>query len=198
MNTTRKPAGELIHNPRNAVTGAIERIHQGESSVVRKVLNGRNTKHTASEWQASSEPAHWNYWRREALVYNSEIHQWLAGSGVRLPRLLGSDNTDEQTIELTLEDIQGRSGFDLSMADCSTIAGAWGRAQGQLGRATNLSELAWLSRGFLPAYAASKPVNYALLDSDEAWSQPLIAANWPPIAKVCLKVRFRPRWPTQI
>jgi thiamine kinase-like enzyme len=38
----------------------------------------------------------------------------------------------------------------------------------------------WLSKGFLRRYSSGKPVDWSLLDSDQAWHQPLVERNFPP------------------
>lgn len=166
----------LTHNPRNAVTHSIERIsHQG-TSAIRKILNGVNTENTPSEWQASDLPRHWNYWQRESLVYQSHLRDALADTGVRLPRLLQIDE-NAQTTELILEDIRGRSGSDLTVEDYASISFKWGKAQAQLSKAE--WKMPWASSGFLRSYTTSKPVDYQILYDNQAWSQTLIADNWP-------------------
>jgi len=166
----------LTHNPRNAVTHSIERIdHQGQSAI-RKVLNGLNTPETPREWEASDLPHHWNYWRREALVYTNHCREALVGSGVRLPELIQL-NEKENQIEFFLEDIQGRHGTSLTLNDYVTACFSWGKAQAQL--ANTDWKQPWVSRRFLREYTTSKPVDYRILYDDEAWSRPLIADNWP-------------------
>ena len=165
---------DLIHNPRNAVTASIERVDQDGVALVRKILNGLNTADTPAEWRASTQPHHWNYWRREACVYLSDLAERLEGSGVRLPRLVDA-RASRWRSELDLEDVAGRSGAALRREDYDHIAEAWGRAQKQLRDFT----APWVSRGFIAEYAQSKRVNYDLLEDDAAWQRPLIRDNWP-------------------
>ena len=166
----------LTHNSRNAVTHSIERIEHERRSVIRKVLNGLNTPDTPPEWRASESPSHWNYWQREAHVYQSDLPQALVGSGVRLPEVI-QRNDQGHRIEMILEDIHGRSGAELTLADYATACYGWGKAQAQI--AASQWRTPWTSRGFLRDYITSKPVDYQLLYQDEAWSRPLIAENWP-------------------
>lgn len=171
-------AAPLVHNPRNVVTETIELVPHAGGEAVRKVLNGANPPDAAPEWRASDEPHHWNYWRREACVYEGEEpFDRLEGTGVRLPRLLDRVDADDSRIELVLEKIEGRTGESLSLADYATICGRWGRAQARM--ATSSWRTSWSSRSFLRTYAASKPVDYEILRSDAAWARPLIANNWP-------------------
>jgi hypothetical protein len=38
----------------------------------------------------------------------------------------------------------------------------------------------WLSRGFLRAYSESRLVDWALIDDDAAWAQPLVREHFSP------------------
>ncbi|MGY1581257.1 hypothetical protein [Streptomyces sp. MN13] len=65
----RPPALEpLVHSPEN-VTAGVRRVRRGERTAVLKVLTCR--KEADGRWAASDDPRHWNYWRREAHVYES-------------------------------------------------------------------------------------------------------------------------------
>jgi hypothetical protein len=167
----------LKHNARNPVTHTIERVAHGKGHAVRKVLSGVNGEDVPPEWRASHEFSHWNFWEREARLYQSEVGGWLEGSGARLARLHGVIEHGLSQIEMILEDISGRSGMSLTFADYVRACRAWGEAQARL--AAQSWRASWTSREFLRTYASSKPVNYGLLYDDEAWSRPLIAENWP-------------------
>jgi hypothetical protein len=61
----------LVHNPKNAVTAGISRVStDGWSAVLKVVSLGRTSE---SHWAASHDPSHWNYWRREVYVYESDL-----------------------------------------------------------------------------------------------------------------------------
>ncbi|NKB99842.1 MAG: hypothetical protein GKR90_15280 [Pseudomonadales bacterium] len=121
----------LVHNPKNAVTERIERRVVDGQTVVVKAFSCKNREDTPVEWRASTEPRHWNYWAREANVYESRLNDHMVGTGVRLPTMISLVRSQE-TIELTMEDVIGRTGSDLTLQDCGLIAKAWGHAQGQL------------------------------------------------------------------
>lgn len=69
----------LTHNPLNGVTAGVWK----RGSVVHKVLTRR--REAPSHWASSEDPRHWNYWRRETLVYASGLPEHL---GLGAPRLL--------------------------------------------------------------------------------------------------------------
>jgi hypothetical protein len=157
----------LTHNPLNGVTGGLWR----RDDVVHKVLTRRRP--APEHWAASDDPRHWNYWKREALVYRTGLPERL---GLAAPDLLGIAESREGDIELRLEHVQGAHGAALSIDDLEVVARALGRAQA----AVDLPAEEWLSRGFLRGYSGSRLVNWALMDDDSAWAQPLIRGHFPP------------------
>jgi len=159
------------------VTRSIERVGEDGSTWVRKRLSGRNPPDAPGEWRASSAPRHWNYWRREALVYRSGLGELLDGTGVRLPEVLEVIDIDAHTVELRLEDVDGRSGAELQSADYLRVCHAWGYAQARLSR-TDLLDEPWTSRRFVRRYVQSKPVRADDLKNPWLWRQPLIVDNW--------------------
>ena len=157
----------LTHNPANGVTAGV----WSEDGVVHKVLTRR--RDAPPHWAASDDERHWNYWRREALVYASGLPEQL---GLGAPRLLGLSESAEGDVELRLEDVRGRHADALTADDLAAAAHALGRAQG----ARELPAHRWLSRGFLRAYSGARPVDWTLIEDDDAWDQPLIRAHFPP------------------
>jgi hypothetical protein len=164
---------ELRHNPTNGVTAAVWR----DGDVVHKVLTAR--KPAPEHWASSSEPRHWNYWRREALVYETRLPARL---GLCAPRLLSAPVVSEGAVELRLEWVDGRHGGALTLDDLEAAAAALGRAQG----APSPPAEAWLSRGFLRDYSGTRAVDWSLLDDDAAWAQPIMRAHFPPALRAGL------------
>ena len=169
----------LTHNLNNSVTASINLVEDHAGRRVVKILNGRNSAETPREWMASDEPAHWNYWQREAHAYKSQLNDLIEGTGVRMPRLLKCEQADAQTISLELECLEGRTGNELTIDDYETIATAWGKAQRRLSEVDLRTSWPWMSTDFISAYGASKPIEYAWLRDDALWRAPLIADNWP-------------------
>lgn len=130
-----------------------------------------------SNFNPSDDPAHWNYWRREALVYQSGLLEHLP-PGLAAPRCYGVDQPAPDTLWLWLEDIAGQR------------ASAWplerfGLAARHLGlfQAAAAPEQPWLSRGWLRAWVPDDPGAQPDLAADPAaWHHPLIAAHIPPDA----------------
>jgi hypothetical protein len=157
----------LTHNPLNGVTAGVWK----QGSVVHKVLTRR--REAPPHWASSEDPRHWNYWRREALVYSSGLPERL---GLGAPHLLGMTESPEGDVELRLEHVEGRHAAALTVADLEVAAQVLGRAQGR----ADLPDEEWLSQGFLGAYSGSRPANWALMDDDDAWAQPLMRDHFDP------------------
>jgi hypothetical protein len=165
----------LRYNPLNEVTGGIERVTDaGGRTLIRKRLRRPGPQPSAGQWSASLDPRHWNYWRREADVYQSpELRASLEHTGLSLPA--GEVEEHDDGVTLWLEDVSGRPGTGFTLAEHTALAGAAGRwqAQGPL-------RTPWSSERFLRTYSTGMPAAWELLGDDDAWRQPLVHDNWPP------------------
>ncbi|GAA1590306.1 hypothetical protein GCM10009789_49940 [Kribbella sancticallisti] len=172
MDSEEAAATTLRHNPLNAVTATVERLtYPDGQTVIRKVL--QEPQETTGPWAASTDPRHWNYWRRELEVYrDQELRDHLDGTGLALPEAK-TEEYDGGAV-LHLEDISGLAGTEFALEDHAALARACGRWQ-----AKPASEVPWTSRGFLRDYSTTRDVPWELLNDDAAWRQPLIAENWP-------------------
>jgi hypothetical protein len=172
----------LTHNPLNGVTASIRR----EGDVVHKVLTRRRA--APPHWAASDDPRHWNYWRREALVYESGLPQRL---GLAAPALLDLAETPDGDLALQLEYVEGRHGAALTIDDLSATAHALGNSQGR----PELPAEPWLSRSFVRTYSGTRAVDWALLEDGAAWRQPLMSAHFSPDLRAGLvRLRARREW----
>jgi hypothetical protein len=158
---------ELPHNPYNMGSGGVWR----EGGRVHKVLTpkGRGLPH----WATSDNPRFWNYWRREAYVYETAQPARL---GLGAPELYELREHADGAVELVLEDVSGRHAATLTLEDLVATARALGRAQG----AAELPAEPWLSRAYLRTYTTTRAVDYALLDDDAAWALPALREHFPP------------------
>src|SRR5262245_5077150 len=158
----------LRHIPLNAVTATVERITYADGrTAVRKEL--RTPVDSRGPWAASTDPRHWNYWRREIEVYrDDELRNQLAAAGLAVPEAQVEEYADGAV--LLMEDINGTPGTEFSLAEHAALARACGRWQAQ-----PPGEREWTSRGFLRDYSTTRDVPWRLMDDDEAWRQPLIA-----------------------
>ncbi|WP_043632287.1 phosphotransferase [Nonomuraea candida] len=164
----------LTHNAMNGVTAGIWRVRTERRSALLKVLTRRKNAHTG--WESSTDPRHWNYWRREADVYATDLPAVWAGAGVRAPRLLKLVERDDGDLALWLEDVAGRPATAWSIDRHGLLGHQLGLAQGGAGQV----ERPWTSRSFLRDYVDSKRVPYELLEDDSAWRHPLIGETFPP------------------
>jgi hypothetical protein len=162
----------LRHNEFNAVTASIDKVLTADGrTLVRKRL-GHTKPGTPDHWQASHDPHHWNWWRREADAYTSEpLRRSLEGTGLEIPTATVDDDADGVT--LWIEYVPGTEGVRFERVDHEALARGLGRWQA----GPPLDE-PWASRGFLRAYSGSKPAPYELLDDDAAWAHPIVRDCW--------------------
>jgi hypothetical protein len=162
----------LRHNPLNAVTATVERITYADGrTAVRKEL--RTPVDASGPWAASTDPRHWNYWRREIEVYqDDELRDQLAAAGLALPQAQVEEHADGAV--LLMEDVDGTPGTEFSLAEHAALARACGRWQAQPAQPRP-----WTSIGFLRDYSTTRDVPWHLMNDDAAWQQPLIAETWP-------------------
>ncbi|MEU6712166.1 hypothetical protein ABZ897_11875 [Nonomuraea sp. NPDC046802] len=164
----------LTHNALNGVTAGIWRVRTQDRSAVLKVLTKR--KNGRDGWEFTTDPRHWNYWRREADVYADDLPARWSGSGVRAPRLLELVERADGDLALWIEDVAGRPATSWELDRHGLLGYQLGLAQGGAAR----GERSWTSRSFLRDYVDSKRVPYELLEDDDAWRHPLISENFPP------------------
>jgi hypothetical protein len=162
----------LRHNPLNAVTANVERVTYADGrTAVRKELRRPST--SSGPWAASTDPRHWNYWRRELEVYrDDELRKQLADAGLVLPAAQVDERPDGAV--LLMDDIAGTPGTHFSLAEHAALARACGRWQ-----ARPAPERPWTSTGFLRDYSTTRDVPWQLMTDDAAWQQPLVRELWP-------------------
>lgn len=186
MGETRVP---LRHNAGNAATGGIFRVRRDPArgprppsrilKIARPPANPPATA-TASAWQTSDAPDHYNYWRREVYAYETGFaYAAFRDGGIRAPRLDAVVDRKDGGIELWLEDIDGKAGFELSVARLGRFAYELGAAQGRWAqRVPPPVELPWLSRRWLAQYLTAGPgANVRIADAD--WDGKPVATAWP-------------------
>jgi hypothetical protein len=161
----------LTHNPGNAATGGVWRVRGAAGSAVVKVARPPSPGSGAPWWQTSDDPAHWNYWRRESLAYDTGFAARVyAGSGIESAGFLGQAQRPDGSIELWLSDMEGSAGFSLSPSRLGAFARQLGVAQARW--AGRVPEEPWLSRGWLAQYLSAGPATGVTAGGDEFWDHP--------------------------
>jgi hypothetical protein len=164
----------LTRNVFNSASGGVWRLRDETGGQVLKVLHPPTADSSdRGEWAASADPGHWNYWRREAHVYQSELprRHWSA-HGLRGPESLGLTELETGSLVIWLEEVRGTPGVLAGAGALIEVGRRLGRAQAaRLGK--TLPE-PWLAADWLRDYVASRQVA-AELD----WRHPVAREAWP-------------------
>ena len=148
----------------NRVSGGICRVrgsaHDGARdrpfSLILKIIHLRAADAT-SLFNGSDDPAHWNYWKREALAYQSGILDPASGEvgdGLATPRCWGVVERSPTEVWLWLEGIDGVLASEWPLQRYRRAAYHLGRLQGRYLTGHPLPDPAWLTRNWLRAHAA--------------------------------------------
>ncbi|WP_328493215.1 aminoglycoside phosphotransferase [Streptomyces sp. NBC_00414] len=184
----------LTHNPKNGVTGGVWRVTAAERSAVLKVLTGSGN--TTGTWAASQDPRHWNFWRREAHVYEEGLAGAWRPWGITAPRLLASVERPDGDVALWLEDVRHGEPATTWQPDRHALhAERLGAAHGRALADGLLLDRPWLSRHFLRDYTSGQTVGRELLDDDAAWQQPLVRDHFPAgLREQMVRLRHEREW----
>ena len=162
---------ELAHGTRLTATRQVCRVRSSTRRAVVKVIS------VLGNDDGTGDTSRLDFAHREPLLYERGLPDTYIEASIELPRLLGRFERDD-AVALWLEDIDGHSGAALTPDNYAHIARRLGRAHGRVSQGAGSDTFPW-SRGFLPDYLASwSDAPWEKLTDDDAWSAPLIAANF--------------------
>lgn len=179
-------AEPLRHGQANAATGGIWRVRGTIGSAILKVARLPIRPDPGQGFPTSDEPSHWNYWRREALAYETGLTTAYTGAGITAPALLAADTRADGGVELWLADVGGTGGFDWPAPRLARFGYELGVAQARW--AGHVPGTEWLSRRWLAQYLAQARHRLVPLEPAD-WDHPSLAP-WP----VQVRTRLRQLW----
>lgn len=171
-------AEPLRHGQGNAATGGIWRVRGPVGSAILKLARPPVARADAppAGWPTSDDPAHWNYWRREFLAYETGLAGTAyAAGGIAAPAVLAASSRPDGQLELWLADVDGPAGFDWPVPRLARFAHELGVAQARW--AERVPDTPWLSRGWLAQYLTEGPIRSVRIEP-AYWDDPSVAA-WP-------------------
>jgi hypothetical protein len=127
----------------------------------------------------AEDPDHWNYWRREARLYESGILAQLPGPMVA-PRCCGVEERAGPSCWLWLEEIHDDLGVGWPIERFGPVAEHVGHMAGCYLGLANLPRTPWLTPGWLRSWiddvwASLRPP----IRDPQAWSRPLVRDAFP-------------------
>jgi Phosphotransferase enzyme family len=163
----------------HSVTGGVYRVRVDDDSCVIKVVRHGVDATTDGLWQSGADESHRNYWKREWLAFESGLLDALPGR-LRAPRTLHTSEYDDSTCWIWMEDVEGRTGSELSLTDLDVLAYSLGTTQGAYasGR-VKLPAQPWLSRNWLRGWVDVCSRFIEPLTDDERWTDPRLAPLVP-------------------
>ncbi|GAA1649801.1 hypothetical protein ACFQY4_23335 [Catellatospora bangladeshensis] len=167
-------AQPLPFNAGNPATVGVWRVRHGTTTAIEKIIQPPPTAFTGSpQWQTSTDPLHWNYWKRELLAYRTGLcREVFADAGLCAPAVLDARKLPEGRWRLVLADCPGRTAAAWTVADSGDFANRLGRAQARF--VHQVPRISWLSHNWLGQYLADRDV-----DPDPDWTG-AFAQTWPP------------------
>jgi hypothetical protein len=169
-------AEPLRHNQSNAAIGGIWRVSGTVGTAVLKLATPPAPETAAAAWPTSDDPAHWNYWRRETLAYETGLAATAYGGEIIAPDVLQVSPRPNGKVELWLADVGGTGGFDWPVPRLARFAYELGAGQARW--AGRVLDTPWLSRRWLAQYLDAGPSRFVRVDAAD-WDHPNVAAAWP-------------------
>jgi hypothetical protein len=160
----------------HSVTGGVYRVRADAGSLVIKVVRHGADATPNLLWQAGTEVAHRNYWKREWLAFDSGLLDSLPGH-LRAPRTLLTTQPHDDECWIWMEDVKGRTGEGLHLDDYPAIAHALGSTQGAFASgAVPLPDEPWLSRHWLRGWVDTCAQFVEISRDDDRWDDPRLAS----------------------
>jgi hypothetical protein len=128
-------------------------------------------------------PTHWNYWKRERYLYESDLLEHLP-PGLAAPRCFGVEERPGNVIWLWLEEITDVEDAPWSLDRYGLAARHFGRFNGAYLAGRPLPGYPWLSVGLLRHWCRDFDIGarpfYDLHQQPSVWEHPLVCRIYPP------------------
>ena len=123
-----------------------------------------------------ADQTHWNYWKREPLIYGSDLLESLPG-GLTAPRCFGIVDLPGNIVWLWLEDIIGSNATAWSLDRYALAARHLGQFNGSYLSERSLPSFPWLSQHRIQQWIEQVPWQTI------PWEHPLVLKHYPRLEK---------------
>ncbi len=180
-------AEELPYGVMNPVTHALHRIHgsalvDGEPrtfSMIRKTMGLEPTGRPNVSFEMSNEPRHWNYWKRELLMYQSSLIS-AATAPLKTPFCYVTSQPDDEHAVIWLKEITSLPAERWTIARTGIAARHLGQWQAQYINAQLPSE-EWSSQRVLRDLVSTRlRAEVRIIDDESKWRVPLVQRLFDP------------------
>jgi Phosphotransferase enzyme family len=167
---------ERVYEPVASASAGIWRVRRDDRSAILKVIAHAEGGH--ENWRSGEEPAHWYYWRREVLAYETGLLESLPGK-LRAPTCLLVAPRTDGSVALWLEDLRGIPATDWQLERYEMAARHLGQTQGAYVTRRDVPVDEWLSRNWLREYLSQRDGDLHLVGEADAWDHPLVSSWFP-------------------
>jgi hypothetical protein len=167
---------ERVYEPVASASAGIWRVGRDGRSAILKLVAHAEGGH--ENWRSGEEPAHWYYWRREVLAYETGLLASLPGN-LRAPVCLLVAPRTDGSVALWLEDLRGAPATEWELERYQTAARHLGQTQGTYATRGDVPVDEWLSRNWLRDYLSQRDGDLQLVDDADAWDHPIVRSWFP-------------------
>jgi len=184
---------EQVYEPVASASSGIWRVSSGSNTAILKLVAHSRGGHP--NWRSGEDSAHWYYWRREVLAYESGLLESLAG-GLRAPTCRLVAPRADGSVALWLEDVRAPPATTWPVARYGIAARHLGQMQGEFASGREIPDADWLSRDWLRSYLLQRDGDLALVDRTGVWKHPLLGSRFaqPPTERLRAMRRDQPRF----
>ncbi|MCS7463925.1 aminoglycoside phosphotransferase family protein [Paenibacillus doosanensis] len=162
----------------NIVTGGLYRV-EGTALAQDRPIRWSMIVKIVVPAAGSQGPAHYNYWKREILAYQSGLLEKLP-SVIRAPRCYGVEEKEDKTVWIWMEEVSDYYKGQWSGKQYEDVARCLGRFNGAYGSVEALPSAPWLCSNWLSSWVEEcDKYDNGIARKQEVWAHPSVKELFP-------------------